>query len=67
MLDGVHLLVVALGATEDGTKVSLGVLEGSRQNAAVCTRLVAHLVDPRPETPPTACCSSSMAAKRSRR
>jgi putative transposase len=49
MLDGVHLgehlLVVALGVTADGTKVPLGVVEGSTENAAVCTRLVADLVD----------------------
>jgi putative transposase len=49
MLDGVHLgehlLVVALGMTDDGTKVPLGVVEGSTENAAVCGRLVAELVD----------------------
>ncbi|MGI8946731.1 MAG: transposase [Ornithinimicrobium sp.] len=49
MLDGVylgeHLLVVALGVTDDGTKVPLGVVEGSTENAAVCTRLTADLVD----------------------
>jgi len=49
MLDGVHLgehlLVVALGVTDDGVKVPLGVVEGSTENAAVCTRLVADLVD----------------------
>ncbi|MGH8571112.1 MAG: IS256 family transposase [Gammaproteobacteria bacterium] len=49
MLDGVHLgehlLVVALGVTDDGTKVPLGVAEGSTENAAVCTRLVADLAD----------------------
>lgn len=49
MLDGVHLgeylLVVALGVTDDGTKVPLGVVEGSTENAAVCSRLVADLVD----------------------
>jgi putative transposase len=49
MLDGVHLgehlLVVALGVTDDGTKVPLGVVEGSTENAAVCGRLVADLVD----------------------
>jgi len=49
MLDGVHLgehlLVVALGVTDGGTKVPLGVVEGSTENAAVCTRLVADLVD----------------------
>jgi putative transposase len=49
MLDGVHLgehlLVVALGVTADGTKLPLGVVEGSTENAAVCTRLVTDLVD----------------------
>ncbi|MFO7962163.1 MAG: IS256 family transposase [Nitriliruptoraceae bacterium] len=49
MLDGVHLgehlLVVALGVTDDGTKVPLGVVEGSTENAAVCGRLIADLVD----------------------
>src|SRR5680860_468456 len=49
MLDGVHLgehlLVVALGVTDDGTKVPLGVVEGSTENAAVCGRLIAELVD----------------------
>ncbi len=49
MLDGVHLgehlLVVALGVNDDGTKVPLGVVEGSTENAAVCTRLTADLVD----------------------
>lgn len=49
MLDGAHfgdhLLVVALGITADGTKVPLGVMEGSTENAAVCTRLTADLAD----------------------
>ena len=49
MLDGVHLaehlLVVALGISDDGTKVPLGVVEGSTENAAVCTRLVTDLAD----------------------
>jgi len=49
MLDGVHLgdhlLVVALGITDDGTKVPLGVVEGSTENTEVCGRLVADLVD----------------------
>jgi transposase-like protein len=38
-----HTLVGALGVTADGTKVPLGVVEGSTENAAVCTRLVADL------------------------
>jgi putative transposase len=49
MLDGVHLgehlLVVALGVTDDGTKVPLGVVEGPTENAYVCGRLVADLAD----------------------
>jgi putative transposase len=40
---GEHTLVGALGVTVDGTKVPLGVVEGSTENAAVCTRLVADL------------------------
>lgn len=35
----------ALGLTDDGTKVPLGVAEGATENAAVCGRLVANLVD----------------------
>jgi hypothetical protein len=42
---GEHLLVGALGVAEDGTKVPLGVAEGTTENAAVCTRLVADLQD----------------------
>jgi putative transposase len=49
MLDGVHLaehlLVVALGVTADGTKIPLGVVEGSTENTEVCARLIADLVD----------------------
>jgi putative transposase len=48
-LDGFHMgghcLVGALGVTADGTKVPLGVVEGTTENAAVCTRLVADLAD----------------------
>ena len=40
---GDHTLVGALGVTFDGTKVPLGVVEGSTENAAVCTRLVSDL------------------------
>jgi transposase-like protein len=40
---GDHTLVGALGVTADGTKVPLGVVEGSTENAAVCTRLVSDL------------------------
>jgi putative transposase len=42
---GEHLLVGALGVTEDGTKVPLGVVEGTTENKAVCTRLVADLAE----------------------
>jgi putative transposase len=42
---GEHLLVGALGVTEDGTKVPLGVAEGTTENKAVCTRLVADLAE----------------------
>jgi transposase-like protein len=42
---GEHLLVGALGVAEDGTKVPLGVVEGTTENKAVCTRLVADLRD----------------------
>jgi putative transposase len=42
---GEHLLVGALGVTDDGTKVPLGVAEGSTENKAVCTRLVADLAE----------------------
>jgi putative transposase len=42
---GEHLLVGALGVTDDGTKVPLGVVEGTTENKAVCTRLVADLAD----------------------
>jgi putative transposase len=42
---GEHLLVGALGVTADGTKVPLGVVEGTTENKAVCTRLVADLAD----------------------
>ena len=42
---GEHLLVGALGVAADGTKVPLGVVEGTTENKAVCTRLVADLAD----------------------
>ena len=42
---GDHTLVGALGVTADGVKVPLGVVEGSTENATVCTRLVAGLAD----------------------
>jgi putative transposase len=42
---GEHLLVGALGVTQDRTKVPLGVAEGTTENKAVCTRLVADLAE----------------------
>jgi putative transposase len=42
---GDHLMVGALGVTADGTKVPLGVVEGSTENATVCIRLVSDLVE----------------------
>jgi transposase-like protein len=49
MIDGVHfaehLCVVALGITIDGTKVPLGVVEGSTENATVVKALLADLRD----------------------
>ena len=42
---GEHLLVGALGVTADGTKVPLGVVEGTTENTAVCLRLVTGLRD----------------------
>jgi transposase-like protein len=42
---GGHLLVGALGVTTEGTKVPLGVVEGTTENAAVVTGLVTDLRD----------------------
>jgi putative transposase len=42
---GEHLLVGALGVTADGTKVPLGVVEGTTENKSVCRRLVTGLRD----------------------
>jgi putative transposase len=42
---GEHLLVGALGVTADGTKVPLGVVEGTTENKSVCLRLVTGLRD----------------------
>jgi transposase-like protein len=42
---GEHLLIGALGVTADGTKVPLGVVEGTTENKAVCLRLVTGLRD----------------------
>ncbi len=47
MIDGVffaeHLCVVALGITIDGTKIPLGVVEGSTENATVVKDLLCDL------------------------
>ena len=59
---GEHLLVGALGVTDDGTKVPLGVVEGTTENKAVCTRLVADLAE-RGLDALVGCCSSSTAAR----
>ena len=49
MLDGIDLKgrtnIVALGITTDGVKLPLGLWEGSTENAAVATALLADLVD----------------------
>ena len=42
---GQHLLVGALGMTADGTKVPLAVVEGTSENASLCTRLTANRGD----------------------
>lgn len=48
MLDGIevarHTVVVALGITEDGTKTTLGLWQGSTENAALCTSLLQDLI-----------------------
>ena len=48
MLDGIevakHTVVVALGITEDGTKVPLGLWQGSTENAVLCTALLQDLL-----------------------
>ena len=40
-----HMLVGALGVTADGTKVPLAVMEGTTENKALVTRLLADLQD----------------------
>jgi putative transposase len=49
MIDGVHfaehLCVVALGISIDGTKIPLGVVEGSTENATVVKTLLTDLAD----------------------
>ncbi len=42
---GEHMLVAALGVTADGTKVPLAVAEGTTENKALVTRLLADLQD----------------------
>jgi transposase-like protein len=59
---GEHLLVGALGVTADGTKVPLGVVEGTTENKSVCLRLVTGLRD-RGLDPERGCCSSWTAAR----
>jgi transposase-like protein len=48
MLDGIevakHTVVVALGISEDGTKLPLGLWQGSTENAALCTSLLQDLL-----------------------
>jgi len=48
MLDGIEVarntVVVALGITEDGTKTTLGLWQGSTENAALCTSLLQDLI-----------------------
>jgi transposase-like protein len=49
MIDGVHfaehLCVVALGITIDGTKIPLGLVEGSTENTTVVTALLSDLAE----------------------
>jgi putative transposase len=42
---GQHLLVGALGVTSEGIKIPLAVVEGTTENATLCTRLTANLRD----------------------
>jgi putative transposase len=42
---GQHLLVGALGVTAEGIKIPLAVVEGTTENATLCTRLTANLRD----------------------
>ena len=48
-LDGLTIaertVIVALGLTTDGTKVPLGLWQGSTENTTVCTELLQHLLD----------------------
>lgn len=49
MIDGIELadrmMIVALGITTEGVKIPLGLWEGSTENAAVATALLADLVE----------------------
>ncbi len=58
-----HTMIGALGVTADGTKVPLGVVEGSTENASVVRHLIAGLRDAA-STPARVCCSSSTAPRR---
>jgi|WetSurMetagenome_2_1015567.scaffolds.fasta_scaffold168567_1 putative transposase len=47
MVDGIgvgdHTIVVALGVTPDGTKIPLGLRQGSTENSTICTELLQNL------------------------
>jgi transposase-like protein len=47
MVDGIgigdHTIVVALGVTTDGTKIPLGLWQGSTENSTICTALLHDL------------------------
>jgi transposase-like protein len=49
LIDGIEVarqtVVVALGITSDGTKVPLGLAQGSTENAALCTSLLQGLLN----------------------
>ena len=49
MIDGIgigdHTLVVALGVCRDGEKKTLGLWQGSTENATICTELLQNLVE----------------------
>src|SRR5207244_659838 len=49
MIDGIELkdrmMIVALGITTEGSKIPLGLWEGSTENATVATALLANLVE----------------------
>lgn len=48
MVDGIgigdHTVVVALGVTPDGTKIPLGLWQGSTENSTICTELLQNLI-----------------------